>query len=79
MATATAVLEMKDFKADVSPDWCAGCGDFGVLNALAHACAELGRQPHEILVETQLHDALGSALVDGHNAETRPSTVVHMP
>ena len=50
MATATAVLELKDFKADIPPDWCPGCGDFGVLNALFHACAELGRQPHEILV-----------------------------
>ena len=50
MATATAVLEFKDFKADVPPDWCPGCGDFGVLNGLFHACAELGRQPHEILV-----------------------------
>ena len=50
MATAAAVLEFKDFKADVPADWCPGCGDFGVLNGLFHACAELGRQPHEILV-----------------------------
>jgi 2-oxoglutarate ferredoxin oxidoreductase subunit beta len=33
----------------VDPDWCAGCGDFGVLNSLQRACAELGLQPHEIL------------------------------
>lgn len=50
MATATAVLEVKDFKANIPPDWCPGCGDFGVLNGLFHACAELGRQPHEVLV-----------------------------
>ena len=50
MATATALLEIKDFKADVPSDWCPGCGDFGVLNGLFHACAELGRQPHEILI-----------------------------
>jgi 2-oxoglutarate ferredoxin oxidoreductase subunit beta len=43
MATATAPkkMDMKDFKAEVRPDWCAGCGDFGVLNALQRACAEL--------------------------------------
>jgi 2-oxoglutarate ferredoxin oxidoreductase subunit beta len=43
-------LEVKDFKPEVSPDWCPGCGDFGVLNALFQACAELELQPHEIVV-----------------------------
>ena len=27
-------LTVKDFKGKVDPDWCPGCGDFGVLNAL---------------------------------------------
>jgi 2-oxoglutarate/2-oxoacid ferredoxin oxidoreductase subunit beta len=49
MATGAAVLDVKEFKADVPPDWCPGCGDFGVLNALFHACAELGLPPHRIL------------------------------
>ena len=42
-------LKAKDFKGKVEPDWCAGCGDFGVLRTLQRACAELGLQPHEIL------------------------------
>jgi len=42
-------LVAKDFKGPVDPDWCAGCGDFGVLNSLQRACAELGLRPHEIL------------------------------
>ena len=42
-------LTAKDFKGEISPDWCAGCGDFGVLNSLQRACAELGLRPHEIL------------------------------
>jgi len=52
MATATAPkkMDMKDFKAEVPPDWCAGCGDFGVLNALQRACAELEIQPYELMV-----------------------------
>jgi 2-oxoglutarate ferredoxin oxidoreductase subunit beta len=50
MTTATGVLDLAAFKAEVSPDWCPGCGDFGVLNALYHACAELGLSPHELLV-----------------------------
>jgi len=42
-------LTAKDFKSKVEPDWCPGCGDFGVLNAMQRACAELGLKPHQIL------------------------------
>uniref|UniRef100_UPI0025937F2B thiamine pyrophosphate-dependent enzyme n=1 Tax=uncultured Sulfitobacter sp. TaxID=191468 RepID=UPI0025937F2B len=38
-----------DFKGKVEPDWCAGCGDFGVLNSLRRACVDLELNPHEIL------------------------------
>ena len=41
---------MKDFKPEVPPDWCPGCGDFGVLNALFQACAEIDLPPRELLV-----------------------------
>jgi 2-oxoglutarate ferredoxin oxidoreductase subunit beta len=41
---------VKDFKGLVEPDWCPGCGDFGVLNALQRACFELGLKPHQLLV-----------------------------
>ena len=52
MATVIAPkkLEMKDFKPEVPPDWCPGCGDFGVLNALFQACAEIDLPPRELLV-----------------------------
>ena len=40
---------VNDFKGKVDPDWCAGCGDFGVLNCLKRACVELGLRPHQIL------------------------------
>lgn len=42
-------LDAKDFKGKVNPDWCPGCGDFGVLNCVQRACAELSLRPHEIL------------------------------
>ena len=42
-------LTAKDFKGLSEPDWCPGCGDFGVLNGLQRTCAELGLKPHEIL------------------------------
>lgn len=38
----------KDFTS-VRPDWCPGCGDFGVLNALKIAYAELERGNHDHL------------------------------
>ena len=31
----------KEFKGSVAPDWCPGCGDFGVLNSLQRAVFEL--------------------------------------
>ena len=42
-------LTARDYKGKVDPDWCPGCGDFGVLNSLQRACANLGLRPHEIL------------------------------
>src|SRR6202521_19023 len=42
-------LGIKDFKGKVDPDWCPGCGDFGVLHALKQAIAELGLYPNEVL------------------------------
>ncbi len=45
----SALLQAKDFKGPVNPDWCAGCGDFGVLKGLQKACAELGLLPHQIV------------------------------
>jgi len=38
------------FKSDVKPVWCPGCGDFGVLNALAKALAKLERRPEDVAV-----------------------------
>lgn len=33
-------MKAKDYKSDVISDWCAGCGDFGIVNALQIALAE---------------------------------------
>ena len=46
---AQSPTSAKEFKGKVAPDWCPGCGDFGVLNALQRAVFELGLKPHEIL------------------------------
>jgi 2-oxoglutarate ferredoxin oxidoreductase subunit beta len=41
---------VKDFKGKSDPDWCPGCGDFGILTALKQALVELSLQPHEVMV-----------------------------
>ncbi len=43
----TKMLTAKDFKGSVAPDWCPGCGDFGVLACLQKAYAEVGLHPHD--------------------------------
>jgi 2-oxoglutarate/2-oxoacid ferredoxin oxidoreductase subunit beta len=42
-------LTAADFKGKISPDWCPGCGDFGVLSSLEKALADLQIQPHDVV------------------------------
>jgi 2-oxoglutarate/2-oxoacid ferredoxin oxidoreductase subunit beta len=41
-------LQPKDFKSELKPIWCPGCGDFGVLQCVYRALASIGRPAHEI-------------------------------
>jgi len=43
-----AAYAAKDYRSDLKPIWCPGCGDFGVVQALYRALSALGRAPHEI-------------------------------
>jgi len=47
---AVALPVPGDFKSDVKPIWCPGCGDFGVLNAMAKAMAKLALRPEQVAV-----------------------------
>ncbi|MBX6370000.1 MAG: 2-oxoacid:ferredoxin oxidoreductase subunit beta, partial [Rhodospirillales bacterium] len=40
----------KDYKSEVKPVWCPGCGDYSVLMAFQKAFAELALPPEEIAV-----------------------------
>jgi 2-oxoglutarate ferredoxin oxidoreductase subunit beta len=42
-------LTMADLKGKVDPDWCPGCGDFGVLAALQKALVELQIATHSVV------------------------------
>jgi 2-oxoglutarate ferredoxin oxidoreductase subunit beta len=48
--TASKPLTAKDFKSDVKPVWCPGCGDFGVLSSLTKVFAELKLLPENVAV-----------------------------
>ena len=53
MAATPAVvlkeLKIADYKGKVDPDWCPGCGDFGVLASLKGALAELQIPAHQVV------------------------------
>ncbi|CAN5920118.1 2-oxoacid:ferredoxin oxidoreductase subunit beta [soil metagenome] len=51
MKTPPPTLPMaraNDYRSELEPIWCPGCGDFGVLQAIYRSLAAIGRPPHEI-------------------------------
>jgi len=42
-------LTMADMKGKVDPDWCPGCGDFGVLACVQKALVELSIPNHSVV------------------------------
>ena len=49
-AAPKATAKPGDYKSDVKPIWCPGCGDYHVLMSFTRAFAELGRRPEDIAV-----------------------------
>ncbi len=43
-----AALTIKDFRSNLKPIWCPGCGDYGVVTALYRALVAIGRPSHEV-------------------------------
>ena len=41
--------KLADFKTDAHNDWCPGCGDFGIVNSIQMALAEMGLPRHKTL------------------------------
>src|SRR6266516_1170075 len=50
MTQTTEILTPKDYKSEVKPTWCPGCGDFGVLNAIYNSMASLRLPPDQTIV-----------------------------
>ena len=47
-ASAIPSLNAKDYKSDIKPVWCPGCGHFAVLSALTKALAYLGLAKQDV-------------------------------
>ncbi|MBI3732097.1 MAG: 2-oxoacid:ferredoxin oxidoreductase subunit beta [Chloroflexi bacterium] len=43
-------LKANEYKSEVKPIWCPGCGDFGVLSAFYKALSELGIPPEKAVI-----------------------------
>lgn len=43
-------LKLADYKTDIHNDWCPGCGDFGILNAIQMALADMQIPMHRATI-----------------------------
>ena len=50
-------MDVNDFKSNDEIAWCAGCGDFGILNAVKKALVILNRPPKDILLVSGIGQA----------------------
>jgi 2-oxoglutarate ferredoxin oxidoreductase subunit beta len=66
-------LKMSDFKTDVFADWCPGCGDFGIMTALQMALAELGLEPHQVVIVS----GIGCSGKEPHNVRAYGVHTLH--
>jgi len=67
-------LKPSDFRVpEVYADWCPGCGDFGIMNGLQMAFAELGLEPHQIVVVS----GIGCSGKEAHNVKTYGFDTLH--
>ena len=46
--TLTQPIKASQLKSDINPDWCPGCGDFGIVNAIQQSLATLQIPPWDV-------------------------------
>src|SRR5437899_12895583 len=44
------MLELKTYRTQVHNDWCPGCGDLGIVNAIQMTLLEMQMEPHRVAV-----------------------------
>lgn len=68
------VLKHSDFRVpEVYADWCPGCGDFGIMNGLQMAFAELGLESHQIVMVS----GIGCSGKEPHNVKAYGVHTLH--
>jgi len=66
-------LKPSDFRTNVYADWCPGCGDFAIMNGLQMAFADLGLQPHQVVMVS----GIGCSGKEPHNVKTYGVHTLH--
>ncbi|WP_457630649.1 thiamine pyrophosphate-dependent enzyme [Oceanithermus sp.] len=66
-------LKLADYKSDLTPDWCPGCGDYGILSALQTALYRLGIEPSRAV----LVSGIGCSAKTVHYASTYGIHTLH--
>lgn len=67
------MLDVKTYNNPIKVTWCPGCGDYGILNAVKSALAQLEIHPHEVIFFSGI--GCGSKLPDYMNANA--FTTIH--
>lgn len=44
------MADIKDFRTDIKPVWCPGCGNFGILTALRGTLVDSGLEPNQVII-----------------------------
>ena len=48
MATTTVSLPIATYDSIIDPDWCPGCGDYGVVKGFKIGAASFGVEPENL-------------------------------
>ncbi|MBX2861777.1 MAG: hypothetical protein KTR14_11135 [Vampirovibrio sp.] len=71
--TLESPLKAAKYKSDLTSDWCPGCGDFGIVNGIQQALAELALPPWE----TYLFSGVGCSGKTPHYIQVYGSHTLH--
>ena len=50
MTANTIALKAKEYKSDIKPIWCPGCGHYSILNAITKAMAALQLEKRNVAI-----------------------------
>ena len=51
------MVKLEDYDSDYENQWCPGCGNFGILEAMKNALVELAIPPHKVLIVSGIGQA----------------------